>query len=277
MLSLSTFIAVLIAFLLLTAGVLAWTARLFGSINGRLRVGLSAALVIAVVNIVFTLLELLLGTAWPDAVIVSSFILLLFHFFVIFLVVSRSFRLSVGRTFGPFLAFMLLGMAEFAFALWVMKPFMVEAFMTPMEGMRPTLAPGDRFIVNKLLRPHRWDVVAYWTKDLDQRVIFVKRLVGLPGEKLRFQQGLLYVNDEAQVAPAVVTGQYHASLPFIAPDRMRYKEGETIVLGPNEFFFIGDVVETSNDSRLSGPSDRSALIGIVDVRYWPLSRLKILR
>src|SRR2546430_15770196 len=117
MISLSIFIAVLIASLLVTAIVLAWTARLLGSTNGKLRVGLAATLLILAVNIAFAVLGSLLGAAWPSGALVSSLILLLMESIVIFIMLSRSFRLSIGRTFGPFLAVILMGLAEFAFAL----------------------------------------------------------------------------------------------------------------------------------------------------------------
>ena len=50
----------------------------------------------------------------------------------------------------------------------------------------------------------------------------------------------------------------------------RYKDDETITLGDDEYFFVGDNVEHSNDSRLSGPTRGSSLVGVVDLIYWPL-------
>jgi type IV secretory pathway protease TraF len=58
---------------------------------------------------------------------------------------------------------------------------------------------------------------------------------------------------------------------------VHYVEGQTILLRSNEFFFIGDNADVSLDSRLLGPSDRSAIVGVVDLMYWPLSRFHIVR
>jgi hypothetical protein len=48
-------------------------------------------------------------------------------------------------------------------------------------------------------------------------------------------------------------------------------------LGDDEFFFIGDNVEASKDSRFDGPSHRGAILGVVDALYWPLGRSRIFR
>jgi hypothetical protein len=65
--------------------------------------------------------------------------------------------------------------------------------------------------------------------------------------------------------------------PCLALFSLRYSDGETIQLGGREFFFVGDNVGRSGDSRILGPSDRSALVGVVDLRYWPIGRVAILR
>jgi signal peptidase I len=141
--------------------------------------------------------------------------------------------------------------------------------------MSPTLEPGDRFMVNKLLVPRRWDLVAYQTNDA-QSVVSCKRLVGLPGERLRFENGTLYVDDEPVVAPEVVAGQYSAEIGD-APGLTQYRERETIHLGGDEYFFVGDNVQRSKDSRTDGPTHREKLVGVVDMIYWPLNRITVLR
>jgi signal peptidase I len=107
--------------------------------------------------------------------------------------------------------------------------------------------------------------------------VYCKRLVGLPGERLRFENGSIYVNDQAMTAPAVVAGRYHAS-PFQQPNpSARYEDGQTIALGSREYFLVGDDVNISADSRIYGPSDASTLVGVVDLKYWPLDRIQIFR
>jgi len=106
--------------------------------------------------------------------------------------------------------------------------------------------------------------------------IYCKRLIGLPGEQLRFEEGNLYVDNQPVTPPAVLAGRLHASLTDAGPEA-RYRDGETISLAGDEYFFIGDNVEASKDSRFDGPSRRGAILGVVDVLYWPLGRARIFR
>jgi signal peptidase I len=133
--------------------------------------------------------------------------------------------------------------------------------------------PGDRFVVNKLDHPARWDLVTYHSTTPGAPV-YCKRVVGLPGEKVRFDQGNVYINDQLMVAPPVVAGRYHATLPTV---RSTYRDGETIGLNDREFFVVGDNVDVSADSRIYGPTDRSAIVGVVDFVYWPPGDARVVR
>src|SRR5205823_2060885 len=107
-------------------------------------------------------------------------------------------------------------------------------------SMAPTIEPRDRLLVNKLLRPRRWDMVAYWRHDEQPPAVYCKRLIALPGERLRFDGGMVYINDQLMPAPAVVAGRCHASVPGTAA---RYADGQTIALGSDEYFLVGDNVD----------------------------------
>lgn len=98
-----------------------------------------------------------------------------------------------------------LSIVEFVLAVALLRPFVVEAFVVPTASMAPTIEPGNRIVVNKLLRPRRWDIVAYQT-NFDGPAIYCKRVIGLPGERLRFEGGNLYVNDKLVEPPALLAG-----------------------------------------------------------------------
>jgi len=107
------------------------------------------------------------------------------------------------------------------------------------------------------------------------RSLWCKRVVGLPGEELRFEGGQLYVNNQLQPAPAVLAGRLTAMVP--TPGHSRYVDGQTIRLGDNELFVLGDNLPVSDDSRWTGPVKTSTLDGVVDFQYWPFSRFGIKR
>jgi signal peptidase I len=274
--SLSILVFLTVLSVLLMAWALASSARAVGSPRGRFRVGLLVALLIFVItNAVFAIcyatvpnagvLTLLAKLSLPPAL-----------FCAVFVGLQYGFKLTFKRTFAPFGAYVALSLVLAGLASFVVRPFVVEPFVVATWSMSPTISPGDRFLVDKIIRPRRLDIVAYWSQETPKGV-WCKRVIGLPGDRLRFENGGVYVNDQSITLPAVIAGRCRASPAAAPPGMARYKDGETIVLGPDEFFVIGDLVNNSYDSRLLGPSKVSSLVGVIDWVYWPPSRARIIR
>jgi signal peptidase I len=273
LISLGVFIAMAVCSIVIIAWALARSALAVGSPRGRFRVGLLAAVIIAAVGWAFTVIGALASSALPMPPLLTSLTLLLIELVVIFLNLRAIFKLTVGRTFAPFGAFFAASIAEVVLALLLVRPFVVEAFVIPTGSMSPTLKPGDRISVNKVTIPRRFDLVTYWATGTPPPV-YAKRVIGLPGERLRFDGGGLFVDDEPVALPPVLAGRCHASPPGV---RARYHDGETITLGKAEYFMIGDNVDLSFDSRFSGPSRGTSIIGVADLIYWPEGRMRIIR
>ena len=147
----------------------------------------------------------------------------------------------------------------------------------PTGSMSPTIDPQDRFVVNKLLSPRRFDLIAYHANDPPENPIYVKRLIALPGERLRFESGDLYINDQKMHVPDVIAGRCRATVGRNPSRGDLYRDGETIQLGPDDYFLLGDDIDISLDSRWQGPSPKSSTVGVVDVIYWPVPKIKIIR
>lgn len=86
----------------------------------------------------------------------------------------------------------------------ILREFFVEAFQIPTPSMAPTLRgepQGDKILVDKLVYrfrdPRRWEV-AVFRYPLDQRTNFIKRIIGLPGEKVEIHDGDIWVNDHIE-------------------------------------------------------------------------------
>ncbi len=96
-------------------------------------------------------------------------------------------------------------LVSFAVLFGVIEPFIVEAFYVPTESMVPTLEVGDRVLANKFIyrfsEPERGDIVVFESADSEMNLI--KRVVGLPGDKITVVGGSFYVNDERQREPYV--------------------------------------------------------------------------
>ena len=255
---------------LLTALLLARVARWLGSPKGKLRNGLIAQLLLFLITCAAIALELITeGHHVPAIKIVGGVVALILYYQVMLHVFSVSTRRAL-ILWAVLFVWNVLGVI---LAMAVVRPYLLEAFVLPTESMSPTLVPGDRFVVNKLGHPARWDLVTYHSTDPGAPV-FCKRVVGLPGESVRFDQGNVYINDQLMAAPPVVAGRYHATFPTV---RSRYRDGQTIVLNDREFFVVGDNVDVSADSRIYGPTDRSAIVGVIDFVYWPPSDARIVR
>jgi signal peptidase I len=274
--SLSIFIAVTVLSLLVSAWALSRSARAVGSPRARFRAAIAAILLLIVLGIVFAVSGAVATPAAPVPALVTGLLLLIVQLVLVFLVLRSAFKLTTKRTFAPFGVYVSLVVAQLLLVVFVIKPFIVEAFVIPTKSMAPTIEPGDRLVVDKLLRPRRLELVAYWSQDVHP-AIYCKRLIGLPGERIRFDQGGVFVNDQQVTLPSILAGRCHASPSALPPGQARYRDGESIALRPDEYFLIGDNVDVSVDSRLAGPSRASSLVGVVDLVYWPLKKARLMR
>lgn len=144
------------------------------------------------------------------------------------------------------------------FAVWSL---VAEPFEIPSASMQPTLRPGDQVLVDKLAyrvgAPARDDLVAF---RLGGDTVALKRIVGLPGDRVEIRDGVLFVNDRAR----------HES--YVDHSRVDSVYFGPVTVGEQEYFVLGDNRGDSRDSRDYGAVPRSALIGRVAVRLWPVAR-----
>src|SRR3954454_20572344 len=98
---------------------------------------------------------------------------------------------------GGFLEFLIIVLVAFALVFGFVRPFVLEAFYIPSESMVPTLKVGDRVFVNKFIyrfhEPERGDIVVFRSVEGGDEDL-IKRVVGLPGDEVADQDGVLYVN-----------------------------------------------------------------------------------
>jgi signal peptidase I len=140
-----------------------------------------------------------------------------------------------------------------------LEPVLVEG-----DSMRPTLRPGQRLAVGPLDRPPRRGelvVVRHGPPGPTPALELVKRVVGLPGERVRLVGGRLQV-DGAEVAEPYLT------------DRAAGNAADLDVrLGEDQYLVLGDHRAASTDGREFGPVPAAALAGRVRFAYWPPRRL----
>jgi signal peptidase I len=148
------------------------------------------------------------------------------------------------------------------------RQFVAEARFIPSDSMVPTLVKDDRLIIDKLSykfsQPQRGDIVVFnptaTLEDQKFKDAFIKRVVGLPGERIEVKEGKVFVNDQA------IAENYTAELPNYS---WKY-EG---VIPENSYIVFGDNRNNSYDSHYWGLVPKEKLVGRAIVRFWPPARV----
>ena len=147
------------------------------------------------------------------------------------------------------------------------RQFVAEARYIPSGSMLPTLQINDRLIVDKLSyrfnNPQRGDIVVFSpTSTLEKQNFhdaFIKRVIGLPGEKVEVKGGRVYVDDKPIAENYIEEEPHYQWGPATVP------QGSYLVLGDNR--------NNSYDSHYWGFVPREKIIGRAMVRFWPPNRV----
>ncbi len=157
-----------------------------------------------------------------------------------------------------------------------LKLFVIQAFRIPSGSMIPTLLVGDQILVSKLSygvknpfhdrylfrtgHPHRGDVVVFkWPKD--ETKDFIKRVIGIPGDRIQIVKKKLYVNGVLQSEP------YTQSIDPGTTTEIPRDNFETVV-PPHSYFVMGDNRDDSYDSRFWGFVKSRKIVGRAILIYW---------
>jgi signal peptidase I len=136
-------------------------------------------------------------------------------------------------------------------------------FMVPRQvsgqSMEPHIAPGEYVLINTVAyrvgAPHRGDIVAF--RSGDARGLFIKRVIGLPGDRVRVDRGSVFVNGSP------------LSEPYVRYSDVRSFPEATVP--PSSVYVLGDNRAESEDSRFFGPIADDRLVGRAVAGLWPPS------
>src|SRR5258705_10261736 len=179
--------------------------------------------------------------------------------------------------------------------------FIVQAFKIPSASMEGTLLIGDHLMVNKFvfggtgawyekLLPYRQlqrgDIIVFKYPFADHQH-FVKRVIGVPGDRLKVVDGEVHVNGKRLNEPYAVhdpmasVDPFNFSFPPVRgqvispnvipewrPEIRKYVQGVEIVVPPGKYFAMGGNLDHSQDSRYWGLVDRDAIMGRPFLIYW---------
>ncbi len=151
----------------------------------------------------------------------------------------------------------------------LIRAFIAEPRFIPSDSMLPTLHIGDRVVVEKisyyLEPPKTGDIVVFSPPEqlqeqgFTQDQAFIKRVIGLPGQTVTVNKGLVYLDDKALVEKYIAEPPKYQWGPYRVPE--------------NQYFVMGDNRNNSNDSSQWGFLPKQNIIGRAVVRFWPLGRI----
>jgi len=149
--------------------------------------------------------------------------------------------------------------------LFIYQPVKVEG-----TSMMPTLDDQERIFINKFVyRFHfggieRGDTVVFWFPG-DPTKSYIKRVIGMPGDRVAVDDGKVIVNGQALVEN------------YVPPEFRDESSMSERVVPPGQYFVLGDHRSSSNDSRAWGMVPRRYIYGKAVFIYWPLDKMGLLR
>lgn len=163
---------------------------------------------------------------------------------------------------------------------FLLRTFVVEPRFIPSGSMEPTLLVNDRIIVEKISylfnEPKRGQIIVFYPPKSpaieDNTKAYIKRVIGLPGDRISIFNGKVFVNNNPLQEP------YIAEPPkYVLPSQKQNLEslsdsgGEqaVIIVPPNYYWVMGDNRNNSNDSHIWGFLPKQNIIGRAYLRFWP--------
>lgn len=169
----------------------------------------------------------------------------------------------------------------------LLRSFLFQIYKIPTTSMVPTLKPGDKIFVTKLVygpkvfytnwripgiaKPKRGEVVVFIPPHEKERFIFkrkvyIKRLIGVAGDRIKIKDGNIEINGKLAFDPRIANNYYTNQGDYA-------KQGMEIVVPQGKYFFLGDNSRASLDSRFWGFVDEADIIGKALFIWWPFERI----
>jgi len=140
--------------------------------------------------------------------------------------------------------------------------FLAQATRVYGQSMEPNLHSDQRLVVEKISynfhEPRRGDIVVLKSPKVRSGLL-IKRVIGLPGEKIEIRDGQVYINEQPLEEPYISNRPQRDMKPVVVP--------------PNHVFVLGDNRNFSNDSRSFGPVPLDDIVGRAWFSYWPLDEI----
>jgi signal peptidase I len=169
------------------------------------------------------------------------------------------------KFFAPLLEIFEIAVIAIA-AVFLVRTFLVQPFLVSGTSMSPNFSNGDYVLVDELTYrirpPERGEVIVFHDPE-DYSTYFIKRIIGLPGERVTIANDKITVYPNASSTAGIVLDESYL------PQGLMTSGEDSYVLSSSSYLMLGDNRTASYDSRSWGPLPAKNIVGLVRVRLWP--------
>jgi len=160
-----------------------------------------------------------------------------------------------------------------AITIVLIRHFLFKPFYVRGASMEPNFYDKEYLIIDelsyRLREPDRGEVIVFRYQE-DQKEYFLKRIIGLPGERIKVTEGKVIIYNNQYPEGKVLDESYYID------EDVKTLGNKIIALKNDEYFVLGDNRSNSYDSRRFGAVNEDHLVGRAFLRGWPFSRAQIL-
>ncbi|WP_075619391.1 signal peptidase I [Paenisporosarcina indica] len=160
----------------------------------------------------------------------------------------------------------------------LIRYFLFAPIVVDGASMNPTLENGDRMIVNKIGyevgEPDRFDIVVFHASEKEN---YIKRVIGLPGDRVDYKDDQLFINGQVQPEPFLDSFKAEITGGKLTGDFTLEEITQMTVIPEGYVFVMGDNRRKSTDSRIIGLISIEEIIGSTSVVFWPPNEMGLVK
>lgn len=153
--------------------------------------------------------------------------------------------------------------------VFLIRSFLIQPFLVSGASMEPNFGSGNYLLIDELTyrfrEPQRGEVIVFRYPE-NPSTYYIKRIIGLPGEKVEIQKGAVKIIEAGG-------GEFVLREDYLPPGIVT-SGNKSVALGPVEYYMLGDNRNYSFDSRSWGPMDKKYIVGIARLRLFPVSQVQ---
>lgn len=155
-------------------------------------------------------------------------------------------------------------------SVFLIRTFLVQPFLVSGSSMSPNFSNGDYLLIDELSyrfrAPERGEVIVFKYPN-DEKTYFIKRVIGLPGEKVVLKDNKITIFNKVNPDGEEISEAY-------LPSGTLTTGSKEIQLNSKEYFVLGDNRSYSFDSRMWGVLKEDEIVGLARLRLWPFDSFK---